>query len=217
MVFVGREREASRIASELTKGHNAVVSGPFGIGRTALVRRVAEQMGDGWRFVMLDFSHTPAELCSALVAALRGGGSRARRAPRSFVSARAAVLAFEPRGRRYVLVLDNVATLTAPKLALLRRLAATGRYRFVAVAEPTLPDDELLELRACLFPTAAIVLLRLTAAATRSYFARLSEALGLGWSEEEIAGLAAISGGYPLAMVEAASRARARAARHGMT
>ena len=213
MVFVGREREASRIVSELTKGRNAVVSGPFGIGRTALIRHVAEEMGAGWRFAMLDFSHTPAELCSALVAALRGGGPRARGAPRSFVSARAAVLTFEPRGRRFVLVLDNVAAVTAPKLALLRRLAATGWYRFVAVVEPTLPDDELLELRACLFPSAVIVLSRLAAAATRSYFARLSEELGLGWSEEEIAGLAAISGGYPLVMVEAASRARARAAR----
>ncbi len=211
MVFVGREREVSRIVRELTNGRNAVVSGPFGIGRTALVRRVAEQMGAGWRFVMLDFSRTPAELCSALAAALRTGGPHARRAPRSFVAARAAVLAFEPRGRRHVLVFDNVAAVTAPKLALLRRLAATGRYRFVAVAEPTLGDNELFELRACLVPAPVIVLSRLTAAATRSYFARLSEELGLGWSEDEIAGLAAISGGYPLVMVEAASRARARA------
>lgn len=212
MVFVGRQWETSRIKAELAKRGNVVVSGTFGIGRTALIHHVAEAMGDAWRFIFLDFSRTPAQLCSDLIAWLRprtAGRSARRRL--SFVSARAIVLKLEARGRRrWVLVLDNIAAVTAPKLALLRRLVATGRYRFVAITDHHLPDADLFTLRACLNAAPIVTLANLPRAVAGAFFAGVSGDLGLGWREGEVAALAEITDGYPLLMVEAIARARRR-------
>lgn len=212
MVFVGRRRETSRIAAALTAGANVVVAGTYGIGRSALVRHVAEVMGDAWRFVFLDFSRSPAQLCSDLIGRLRPlAGRGPARGTRSFVSARAMALKLEPRGRRrHVLALDNVAALTVQKSILLRRLVATGRYRFVAIAETHMPETDLFKLRAGLVPVRLVTLANLPNAVAREFFIAASDELGLGWNEEEVAVLANVTGGHPLLMVDTAAGAAQR-------
>lgn len=212
MVFVGRERETERIAASLKAGSNVVVTGAHGIGRSALVRHVAEAMGNSWRFVFLDFSRSPAQLCLDLIGRLRpSAGRRSTRGTRSFVSARATAVKLEPRGgRRHVLVLDNVAALTVQKSILLRRLVATGRYRLVAIADKRIPEADLFKLRACLVPVRLVTLAKLPNPAARKFFVAASDQLGLGWKEEEVAVLANVTGGHPLLMVDTAARAAQR-------
>ena len=212
MVFVGRQRETSRVAAELAAGRNVVVAGKHGVGRSALVAHVAAVMGDGWRFVVLDFSRSPGQLCSDLIGRLRpAAAGKAARKTRPFVSARAMAVKLEPRGRRsHVIVLDEVAALTAQKAILLRRLVSTGRYRFVAIVESRMREAELFQLRAFLVPVRTVTLGNLPNAATREYFATVSGELGLGWTQAEIAGSARVSGGYPPLMTEIAAGAAQR-------
>ena len=69
-LFVGRGQEAERIRGELLAGRNVVLTGRFGIGRTALLRHLAREMKAEWRFIFLDGSLTAARLCEQLHLAL---------------------------------------------------------------------------------------------------------------------------------------------------
>jgi hypothetical protein len=217
MVFVGRERETARIAAELSSGRNVVVAGTCGIGRTSLVRHVAESMGGQWRFLFVDFSQAPARVWLDLAGMIERRRVRTSRLGKiTFRSARSQVLTAEPgeAGRR-VLVLDNVGTVTAPRLGLVGRLVSAGRFQLIAVADSQIGQAKVLLLRGALYPVALLELARLPRRACREYFETVSRRLGLDWGEGEIAGLAEATGGFPLMMAEAASRAQSRAAVSG--
>jgi MoxR-like ATPase len=62
IMFVGREKETKLIIKELVRGHNIVIEGKFGIGRTSLVRHVSSVISDQWRFIFVDFSQTPGKM-----------------------------------------------------------------------------------------------------------------------------------------------------------
>jgi len=217
MVFVGRARETARIMAELFSGRNVTVVGSCGIGRTSLVRHAAEVMGEDWRFHFVDFSQAPAEIWLDLAGMIepRKAGTSGRGRVRSR-SARAHVLKAEPRdARRHVLVLDNVGTVTAPRLRLVDRLLLAGRFTLIVVADSQIGEANLLLLRGALYPVALLELSRLPRRACREYFETVARRLGLTWGEGEVAGLAQASGGFPLMMAEAARRAQLRATVRG--
>lgn len=205
MFFTGREKETAQVQRALERGNNVVVVGKYGIGRTSLVRHVAGINRDRWRFVFVDFSQTPAKICGHLLDELfpkrgyrRGGVYVRYRSGRFKISS----LDLEDR-RQHVIVLDNVARLSKPKLDFVGYLAWEKRFRFVAIVEAFAPKDDLLLLRAVLRPAVTISLRYLTAQHAREFFRHFSERHGLGWTETRINYLAGTTGGYPLGMKEA--------------
>jgi hypothetical protein len=212
MLFVDREREARRIAKELAGGHHVIVTGPYGIGRTSLLRKLSESTRDRYRFVFLDFERPVAEMCRFLFVELfprRGGKRKAAELRSSGVRFRIATWRPEDP-RRHVLVLDNVARLSHRKLGLIGDLAASKRYALVAIVESFLPAAEMERIRGRLAPAPVIRLGRLSDERAREYFALASQSYGMGWTRDRIAAAAAGAGGYPLGMWEAVTRERQR-------
>jgi len=160
MYFVGRSRETKSIIKALERCENVIVSGRFGIGRTSLLRHIAEIGQDKWRFVFIDFSRTPGDVCRHLIAELfpayaaKQGDTYIKYKPGRFK-----VLNRELEdGRRHVLVLDNIEKMTMQKLALFRHLTFGKRFLFVAITASFLPERHYHQLKAALFATCKITL-----------------------------------------------------------
>jgi hypothetical protein len=210
--LVGREREEARLASALGAGRNAVVSGKYGSGRTALVRHLAGTCAGRFRFALCDFSAPPrdtwATLAAAFLPAKRGKTSIRQTGYRTL---RARVLgASLGDGPPAVVVLDDVGRVTPARLDLVRRLSVTDRFLFVAVVERHLPDAERKHLLACLAPCERLRLGPLSQPAVRGFLARASAARGLSWTPEKIEAVARGTGGYPLSMRLALERREER-------
>jgi len=148
MELVGREREQARITAALAAGRNAVLSGRYGSGRTALVRRVAEVSAGRFHFVFVDFSAPPREAWAALAAELAPPPRRPGRGRSAgWRTLRAQVLHGQPAdGPRPVVVLDDVGRLTPARLDLVRQLSLADRFRFVAIVEGFLPTADRAQL-----------------------------------------------------------------------
>ena len=171
MPFVGRVAELRRLKALLSAGRNVVVTGAFGSGRTSLVRQFAAETRR--RVVFLD-------------------PSQSRAAARAMVARIACV----PRAP--VLVLDDVARVTPQRIRLLREIAQRDDCRLVAIAERSLPPDDLLRLRAALGAAAMLRVGPLPLAAVEACLAAAVEAHGLGWTREEIQGTARATHGFAL-------------------
>jgi hypothetical protein len=199
MVFVGRERETAHIVGELSARSNVIVTGKYGVGRTSLIRHVAEVMRERRRFLFVDFSQTSAKVCFDLLGKIRPSKATTLDLRRlSYKSARARVLRAEPAdARRHVLVLDNLGAVTASKLSLVRRLASTRRYQFIAITDSETGPTDLLHLRESLYPVCLLGLRRLPRRASREFFEIVARDLGLVWGEGEIAGSRALWVGIP--------------------
>jgi hypothetical protein len=211
MPFVGRETEIARVHAALRDGRNVVLLGKYGIGRTALLREIARRNA-GWRFVFTNFGDGGGTIAAAVLAELLG---RSRRALQSEASARQlarAIAAYIPPKRvaRVVIVLDNVAKLTRPKLDLVRRLRESERLAFVAVVEPFVPGDDVMRLRAALQPSAVVALDALDAKTSARFFAAAAAEFHLPWSDSDVNALARTVRGYPLEMVLTVRAARRR-------
>jgi len=208
VIFVGRARETAALRLAFTSGRNVLLSGKYGIGRTALLRQLADLCSAELRVCFADFSSTPAAACRQLAPQLLPVPRRkARRPPRysELLAALAkATLASKPRA---VIVLDDVERITPAKLQLVRLLAGNPSWRIVAIVERFLPRPELVLLLAWLYPVDRIALGYLDLEQGREYFRRVAEQGRLGWSEERILALARRCGGYPLEMRIAAERA----------
>ncbi len=198
-LFVGRERELARVRRELTEGHNLVLTGRFGIGRTAFLRHLAREEDAGWHFVFIDGSQTPARMCEQLFLKLFPKQQRAlRRAanPGSFMRRTVEGRGFIDR-RPHVLVLDDIAKLTHPRFEFIRWLRGLDRFRIVGVTERFLPQGDLWRLRSILVPAPLVTLERLSHSACREFFETWSVRHGLGWDKGIVAGLVRASNGYP--------------------
>jgi len=209
-------RECKRIQSALAAGHNLVLTGPFGIGRTALLRHLAKQMNEDWRFIFLDGSQTPARLLRGLIqkwAPKRPGTSR-RTATAWKVERRHLATLRSPDPRPVVVVLDDVAKVTRPQLDLIRWLKDDGRFRIIAVTERFLPEDGQRRLRARLYPAPLLTLGPLPPRTARRFFETWSDQHRLEWGSDHIHGLTLSTHGYPLGMREAAKAAQAVVVSH---
>lgn len=212
MEFVGRGKELRQILRALEGGKNIILTGKYGMGRTCLMKRIAEVAGDRWRFVFTDFSRTPGNVCTDLAAELLPGGKgQGRYGNRGYKSDRFRITHLDLKEPRpHVLVFDGIGKLSAPKLDLIRHLAAEGRFRLVAIVEAFVGEKDLLHLRARLMPSLLIHLSHLSRKSAREFFRRFSKQHHSYWTEEEINGLAEMSGGYPLGMKEIVNRNLAR-------
>lgn len=205
-LFVGREKELARIQSELEAGHNLVLSGPFGIGRTALLRHFARTHRADWRFVFLDGEQTPGRMCERLLdiwAPDRPRPLRRRTEPwtveRRILPDR---LAKEPRS--VAVVLDDLGKATAPKQEFLRWLQELGRVRIVLVTERFLGEEVELHLRGLIYPAPKIALGPLPEGPARTFFEGWARHHGLAWDAGAIHGLVRATRGFPAGMWQAA-------------
>jgi AAA+ ATPase superfamily predicted ATPase len=131
MYFVGRRREIACIRKTLERGDNVIVYGRYGIGRTSLLKHIATLTHDHWRFVFVDFAQSGSVVCRTVFAQLfpklkdkRSGAYL----PYKLTRFEIAHLELD-EARPLVLVLDNIAALSAHKVSLVRYLARAKRFR----------------------------------------------------------------------------------------
>jgi hypothetical protein len=198
--FVGRRKEIAAIQKCLAGGEDVIVSGKYGIGRTRLVRYVADTAKNEWRFLFADFSGTPGETCRHLSEELFHNKSRNRKPPR-YKTLRHVIARFKDGNRKIVVVLDNIAALTNPKLDLLRYWKFCSGFQFIAITERFLPDEQLARLRGCLDAGLVLVLNSLPLAYVQEFFEGCSRSHGLELPLPTVRGMAKASGGHPLTMV----------------
>ena len=200
--FVGRRRETARVRAELEAGRSVVLTGIWGIGRTALVRRVAKEMAREWLFVFVDFQRPPGQVWRDLFSAVfPSEQERLRAVGRSAMWMRCRVSSRRLEDpRRHVVVLDNVARLTAPGLDAIRRLRE--RFQVVAITEAFLPEEASVALCAALWARRPLQLGHLDEAATVAFLEECSRRHGFGWGEDEVLGRARAVNGFPLGMRE---------------
>jgi hypothetical protein len=192
-----------------------VVTGKFGMGKSALARHVAGLAASARLFLFASASLSPARICEALVSQLptQRGAKAARRPPAaSYLSLRARLVAAPRKGTAPVVVLDDVSRVSAPKAALVRHLALAG-IPLIVLLDTGLPERDRRRLHAWLEPSEKIHLGPLSLADSTELLDRLSMEGQLEWSRQEIAAWARASSGYPLRLQEIATRARLLKAR----
>jgi len=202
MYFVGREKEVEQIRESLEDGKNVILSGKYGMGRTSLIRYIAKMTQDWWRFVFIDFSQTPGNVCKHLMADLfpmqEFDREHLRYRPSRF---RIATLALDDN-RKHVLVLDNISKLSAQKLDLIRYLTWEKRFQFISIVESFLPSNDFFRLRVLMNPSIQLILRYLSRSSVVQFFQLLSEQHPFSWTEGRIKSLSEVTGGYPLRMKE---------------
>ena len=210
MHFVGRENEIGQIKEALTEGNNVIVLGKYGMGRTSLIRHIAETTKERWRFIFVDFSQTPGRICNHLLAKLYPGREFEPRHTKYRSSRfRIATLPLDD-SRKHILVLDNISKFSAKKNDLLRYLTWEKRFQFVSIGEAFLSSDDLFRLRVRMDPSILITLHYLSTSDVVQFYRQLSGEHRLGWNEGRIKNLADVTVGYPLRMKEIALRELAR-------
>ena len=214
MRFVGRAVEIARIEKALHADRNVVLQGKYGIGRTALVREIARRNG-GWHCVFVDFGCPGAAISASILADLEG---RSRHAVAQTGTARQiarAVAAYSPPRRvtRCVVVLDNVAKVTRPKIELLRTLRQSDRLGFVAILERFVTSEAMMRIRVALDPAVFVPLDALDCDASVRFYADAVAKFDLPWSASDVEMLARTTHGYPLEMVRTVQAARRRVGR----
>lgn len=202
---MGRTKETAQLRRALERGHNVVVLGKYGIGRTSLIRHLADLTRDRWRFVFADFSQTPGQVCNELLAGLFPEQKQARYT--RYKSGRFKILHRDlGDDRNHVIVLDNIAKLSPQRLNLIRYFVREERFRLIAIVEPFVPRSDLFLLRAILSPVSVITLGYLTFHNAVELFHYYSQKYRLDWPESRIDFLARSTGGYALGMVEVVVR-----------
>ena len=198
MYFVGRDKEIGQMKEALEAGNNIIVLGKYGMGRTSLVKHLAKTTQDRWRFVFVDFSQTPGNVCKHLMAELFPIQEFVREHARYRSSRfRITTLALDD-SRKHVLVLDNVSKLSRQSLDLIRYLTWERRFQFVSIVESFLSSNDLFLWRVRMDPSTLITLRRFSAPSVVLFFEQLSREHHLDWTEGQIKDLAEITGGYPL-------------------
>jgi Cdc6-like AAA superfamily ATPase len=210
MHFVGREKEIEQIKKALEEEKNVILSGKYGMGRTSLVQHVARTTQDRWRFVFVDFSRTPGNVCKYLIPKLFPIQEFDRKHTR-YKSSRFRIATLDlDDSRKHILVLDNVLKLSPQKLDLLRYLTWEKRFQFVSIVESFLSSNDLFELRVQMNPSSLITLRHLSTPNVVLFYQQLSREQRLGWTDDQIKNLAEVTGGYPLRVKEIALRELAR-------
>ncbi|NPV04630.1 MAG: AAA family ATPase [Syntrophaceae bacterium] len=202
--FFGREKETRRLVESLSAGRNVILSGTYGIGRTSLVRHVARVMQGRRTFLFADFSDTPDRVCREVERRLTAGTLYRKKAAAVHYKSRRRRLAATAAnsGEPHVLVLDNIAKLTAQKLNLVRFWVSAGAFQFVAVTEAFLAEDELRALRLALLPADMMRIGRLPMQEAMEMIRARAAGRCPPLSEEALKAVASAARGYPLGIVE---------------
>ena len=199
MFFVGRDQETNRIIRLIERNNNVIVTGKYGIGRTSLIRHVADITRDRWRFIFVDFSQTPARACRDMLSQLLSEKQFAYRRNKKYKSNRFLVANLNPEDKRQlVIALDNIAKLSNQKLAFLRTLAWEKKFRFVAIVENFLPEKDLDLLRRELIPAQMITLQHLNQSHSVKLIHYFVEKHHFSWDDKQIKQMALTVKGYPL-------------------
>ncbi len=204
MCFVGREKEIRLIIKALEKDTNIVLSGKYGIRRTALIKHIAKIAQDRWRFFYLDFSQTPGEVCNALLKKLFPDYCyKNRHRYGHYKRSRFQILNLAlPDKRKHILMLDNIAKLSPHKIKLLNYLATEKRFGFIAIVEQFIPEPDLIRLRVALSPAIRLSLTTLNIRSTQEFFRQCSLKYHLNLTANRIKAMSEITKGYPLGMKE---------------
>jgi len=206
MYFVGHKREQALIKRGLDRGENIIISGRFGMGRTSLMRHVAETLQEQWRFICCDFSKTPGDVCRHLVLELFPDHGTAYV---KFKSGKYQILQHPLKDKRqHVLVLDNIEKLSRQKIALLQYLTFEKRFLYVAITASFLPKDQYQQLKVALLASCRITLGHMSLTSAGEFFEYYSKKYFFNWSEEYIKHLSQRTKGYPLSMKEIITEAR---------
>lgn len=204
MIFVGRKVETDHIIRELHKGKNIIVGGKFGIGRTSLIKKISSMMEDERKFIFVDFSQTPGKMSEKLMKEL-GLSSRFKKSGRKmgYKSMRYRIATVRSSLKnKPVIVFDNIAKLTPQKIIFLRNLIEENHFQFIAIVENFLPENDLMLLRTQFFPVEKIILQHLKSEEVVSFIRLHSGKYRLNWSDDYIRSLSALTGGYPLGVME---------------
>jgi len=215
--FVGRQKELAFLQAQVEDGRSVVLTGIFGIGRSALVRQLAGLMARERTFVFARLDQAPGHVWHELYAGLfPRKASRHRREQPPVQWTRYRVLHERPESRRrHVIVLDDVVRLSTARLDLVRRLHE--RFQMITIAEDFLPAAERDALCAALWVRAPLRLGHLEAFASLEFFERAFREHQLTLDPGEVHGLARAVRGFPLGMQEALAaelRRRGRLHRH---
>ncbi|MCX8044126.1 MAG: ATP-binding protein [Desulfobacterota bacterium] len=204
MYFVGRFRETRFIINTLRRGEHVVIAGRFGMGRTSLVRHVSRVATNAFRFVFVDFSSPPADICRQLLMEMFPHYA-AMHNPTSIPYKHAIFHLFSQPledPRPHVLVLDNIERLSRQKLIFLRRLASEKRFTIIAIIATSLPEHQYQQVRVALLNMRRLSLGHLDKKSTREYFTYCSSCYGFNWTDDRIKSLCIRTQGYPLSMKE---------------
>lgn len=201
LTFVGRTSELRRLAQLLDEGRNIVLTGIFGSGRTMLIRQLASNERHR-QFVFWDTR-------------------QCQRALRITVEKLYTVRAVPKRRGDHILpvvVVDDVAQITAQRLRSLRELVRAHRCQIIMIVEGSTPPSDVTRLRVALDAARLIRLGPLSRIAADRYFSLAAREHAFGWTLDEIRCTARSTHGHPLTMratLEAAVAATRRAHVHG--
>lgn len=205
MLFFGRVRETNKIIGCLNRRDNVILTGSYGIGRTSLIRNIADLLKTDWKFVFVDFSRTPGEMARKTAAQLI--------APEKFNPdlsyKKARFLLSEgdfSDSRHPVIVLDNISSFTGQKISFLNHITFERRFSFIAIAESSFTGQVLFRLRSCLFPARLMRLGYLNRKDTIEFVRASSKKYGLDWDDARMKSLAFSTKGYPLSIREMINR-----------
>jgi hypothetical protein len=204
MIFVGRKNEAKTIIKELQQGKNVIIRGKFGIGRTFLVNKIAEQLGEQRQFIFVDFGQTPGKMSKKLMKELHIS-SRLKKTGKKmgYRSMRYRISNFESSKRKQtIIVFDNVAKLTNQKIIFLRHIILENHFQFIAIVENFLSTHDLSCLKALLLPANVLSIRYLKKDDIVSFIRLYSDKHNLNWSDAYIHNLATLVNGHPLGMIE---------------
>jgi hypothetical protein len=214
--FVGRRKEIAAVQKCLARGEDIIISGRFGVGRTRLVRYIAEVTKDERRFLFADFSGTAGETCRRLFAELFVRKSVTRTHP-GYKAMRHLIAGFKDDKRKIVIVLDNIAAVTNPKLNLLKHWKFHGNFQFILITETFLPDEQLMQLRGCLDGGLLLVLNSLPLSCVQEFFEKCSREYRLALPLATVRGMAKAAGGHPLTMINMVASELGRRQSAGIT
>jgi len=214
-MFFGRQIETKQLIASLSSGRNVILSGKYGMGRTSLVRHVARVMRGKWKFLFTDFSKTPDQVCRELESQLKREIIYKKKAePVRYKSRRRRLAAASKEPIPHVLVLDNIAKLTAQKLALIRYWVMEGSFLFVAVTETLIDEGEFLALRLALLPADVMQIRRMQMKDSMEMIRACAERFKLSWTDQQLRAAALVTRGYPLGIVDLISGSGRTAGSH---
>jgi MoxR-like ATPase len=210
MFFVGRKNEIRLAIKTLERNANIIITGKYGMGRTALARQIADIARDRWHFVKTDFSRIASRACLDIFDQLFSLTQAHKKQhhlhykPMRFRIANSTL----HTAKKPVIVLDNIEKLPPRRLDFIRYIAAEEHFQFVAITESFLPPTDFIKLRTILMPSITINLGRLGHASALEFFRYFAPRCG--WTKERIKSLSEITNGYPLMMMGAVKQACSR-------